>query len=594
MSCSPDEITLVIDFADRQGERRRLCFKSPIKIFVAESIDSVRPSLQQVQEAVNAGYYAAGYVAYEAAPAFDPALSVRADVRVPLLWFGIFKEPSHDCHDETGGGEFRLSNWSPTIDRQTYSRNFDAAREAIARGDTYQINYTFKLCASFAGDDFALYRQLAAKQLAPYCAYLRLGGFSILSASPELFFRWRDGKIETKPMKGTVRRGRWLEEDETLARWLADSEKNRAENLMIVDLLRNDLGRVSEIGSIQVRDCCAIEQYPTVFQMTSTVEARTRPQVTLEDIFAAMFPCGSVTGAPKVSTMRLISTLEVAARNVYSGSIGYVAPDGEAIFNVAIRTMLVDHATGVAEYGIGGGITWDSEADEEYAEALTKAAILKESRPDFQLLETLRLERGEYALLDRHLKRLADSARYFGFSKIADDAREALLKYAASFPVEARRVRLLASVGGKIQIESVALDELPATPARVAFALSPVQRQDKFLYHKTTHRMLYDFQRAQHPDCFDVLLWNEDGELTEFTNGNLVIEIEGERLTPARDSGLLAGTMRAELIERGAIREAVITRSSLGKSARMWLINSVRGWVPVSLAEFERNCETKA
>lgn len=594
MRRSPNEIVVLIDFADRQGEPRRLCFLRPLKIIAAESIGQVRTALQQVQDSVKAGYYAAGYIAYEAAPAFDPALAVRGDVRVPLLWFGIFEEPSRDCGDETEVGEFSLSDWSPTIDRRTYARNFGAAREAIARGDTYQINYTFKLRAAFAGDDFALYRQLAAKQSAPYCAYLRLGGFSILSASPELFFRWRDGKIETKPMKGTARRGRWLEEDATLARWLADSEKNRAENLMIVDLLRNDLGRLSEVGSVQVRDCCVVEKYPTVFQMTSTVEARPRRQTTLEDIFAAMFPCGSVTGAPKVSTMRLISTLEDSARNVYCGSVGYVAPDGEAVFNVAIRTMLIDRNTGAAEYGIGGGITWDSESDEEYAEALAKSAILTEPRPAFQLLETLRLERGEYALLARHLSRLADSARYFGFSASVDKVREALLNYAASFPVEARRVRLLVSERGEIQINSVALEELPAPPARVAFASSPVRRQDKFLYHKTSERTLYDFQRAQHPNCFDVLLWNEDGEATEFTNGNLVVEIEGERLTPARDSGLLAGTMRAELLERGAIREAIITRSSLTRSTRMWLINSVRGWVPVCLSESEPAREIKA
>jgi para-aminobenzoate synthetase/4-amino-4-deoxychorismate lyase len=583
MNSPPDETHLVFDFADELGAPKRISFRNPVGVIVAASAGDVRAAVREVQAAAGAGYYVAGYVGYEAAPALDAALAVRRGAKIPPLWFGVFDCPARqDAHESPGA--YSVSEWSPDVDRHTYERNFRLAHEAIARGDTYQINYTFMLRARFAGDDFAFYQRLAASQRADYCAYLSVGRFAVVSASPELFFRWRGGKIIAKPMKGTARRGRWLEEDDALAAELAASEKNRAENLMIVDLMRNDLGRVAEFGSVSVRAPLVVERYPTVLQMTSTVEAKVRARVSLEDVFAATFPCGSVTGAPKVSTMRLIAALEGSPRNIYCGSVGFVAPDGEAVFNVAIRTALVDREAGTAEYGVGGGITWDSVAAEEYDEALAKSALLREGSPRFSLLETLRLEGGEYALLQRHLRRLDESARYFGFAVSPGAARDALTEHAASFPVEARRVRLLASAGGEIRVESAALEGLPTEPLRVVLAAAPVRRADRFLYHKTTRREVYDLHRARHPAAFDVLLWNEDGEMTEFTNGNLVVEIGGQRLTPARESGLLAGTMRAELLESGEIREAVVKRSDLARCSRLWLVNGVRGWVNVRLA----------
>ena len=573
---------LVFDFADRGGAPRRLYFTSPREILVAESPGEVPGVLGKVEEAARAGLYAAGYVAYEAAPAFDPALAVRAGAKVPPAWFGLFDSPAPDSPPASRGG-FEISAWAPGVGRDEYRRNVARVREAVARGDSYQVNYTFRMRARFRGDDFALYELLAANQRTPFCAYLDTGRFRVLSASPELFFRRRHHYITTRPMKGTARRGRWAEEDEEIAARLAASEKERAENVMIVDLLRNDLGRVAEFGSIVVRDLCTVERYPTVFQMTSTVEARARAGVSLADLFAATFPCGSVTGAPKVSTSRLIAALEDSPRNIYCGSIGLVAPGGEAVFNVAIRTLLLDAETGEAEYGVGGGITWDSEADAEYEEALAKAAVLTEARPPFELIETLRLERGHYALLERHLKRLRDSARYFDFDDPTDAARSELSQLAASAPPGPLRVRLLASPNGKVRVESAPLEDLPEGPLPVALALSPVRRAERFLYHKTTRREFYDIHRAARPEAFDVLLWNEDGELTEFTHGNVVVEIDGRRLTPARGCGLLAGTMRAELLESGEIREAVISRARLESCTMLWFVNSVRGLAPARL-----------
>lgn len=574
------EPLLLLDFPDPSGQCRSLRFADPVELIVAHSLDEVRPALCAVQRAVDAGYYAAGYIAYEAAPAFDPALHVQPGTDLPLLWFGIFREPCATTH-EPEDSTFDLSPWQPNVSQAAYRRNIAAIREAIADGETYQTNYTLRLRAAFSGDDFAFYRRLRAAQRADYCAYLNLGRFRVLSASPELFFHWREAEIIARPMKGTARRGRWPGEDQEQADWLAASEKNRAENLMIVDLLRNDLGRVAAIGSVRVPQLFAIERYPTLFQMTSTVAAASRPGTTLDDLFAALFPCGSITGAPKASTMNLIAKLEAAPRGVYCGAIGFVSPQREAIFNVAIRTVVIDSQTGLAEYGVGGGITWDSTPEDEYAEALAKAALLSEPAPSFALLETLRLEQGTYTLLERHLDRLGEAACYFDIPIEMPAIRAALAENRDRWPQHSYRVRLLVAQDGTIAVESTPLAEQTGEMLPVALASTPISRNDRFLFHKTTRRDIYEQQRQQQPEVFDVLLWNEEGELTEFTIGNLVIEQGGVCWTPRRESGLLAGTFRAELLERGMIRERVLTRADLLAADRVWLINSVREWVPV-------------
>ncbi len=584
-SIQPVAPDLHFAFPDAEGYIRSRAFADPLRIIVAERLDQVLPALRAAQSEAQAGRYVAGYVAYEAAPAFDHALVTRPPSDLPLLWFGVFAAPVD--RDPPAGGAFTVGAWQPTVDQPAYRAHIAAVRAAIARGETYQTNYTIRLRASFAGDDRALYERLRAAQRARYCAYLNLGRFRILSASPELFFTWRAGAIVTRPMKGTARRGRTLAEDERAAQWLRESLKNRAENLMIVDLLRNDLGRIAEIGTVHVPALFAVERYPTVWQMTSTVAARTRPDVALVDIFRALFPCGSITGAPKASTMRLIAELEDSPRGVYCGAIGVIEPGGAATFNVAIRTVTIDASTGTAEYGVGGGITWDSDASDEYDEVLAKAALLTEPPPTFELLETLRLEHGDYALRERHLQRLSESARYFGVPLESARVEAALDDHARQYPRESRRVRLLVTHDGTPRVESCPLDPLPAAPLPVALARSPVSRADRLLYHKTTRRAVYESQRAALPEVFDVLLWNEAGEITEFTTGNVVLELDGRRWTPPVASGLLPGTFRAALLDQGAIVERVLTRDDLDRASRIWLINSVRGWVEVRLRDTE-------
>ena len=312
-------------------------------------------------------------------------------------------------------GAFNLAEWQSETDSNTYHSGFQRIKSEIEKGNTYQVNYTMRLQSKFEGDDFAFFDRLKRAQRSNYSAYLNVGTHRILSASPELFFRWEDGQLITRPMKGTVKRGTTLKMDQLNADWLAASEKNQAENYMIVDLLRNDLGMIAEPGSVKVPQLKEIEKYPTVWQMTSTITADTNPETTIIDIFKALFPCGSITGAPKIKTMEIIADIENSPREVYCGAIGFITPESEAVFNVPIRTVVIDKETGKAEYGVGGGITWDSELSEEYDEAFLKAKLLTVERPAYKLLESMKLKDGEYYLLNDHIDRMKQSADYFDY-----------------------------------------------------------------------------------------------------------------------------------------------------------------------------------
>lgn len=572
---------MIFHFAigDRPG--RPYVFSHPRTVIAAKTLADVVPALRAVEEAVQAGYFAAGYLAYEAGYAFEPALPVGPLPAEPLMVFGIYSAPREAVDSPQDG--FAVGPWVPSVGRQPYHAALQRIRAAIACGDTYQVNYTLRLSAAFRGNPLAWYQRLRQAQRARYTAYLDLGRFCILSLSPELFFSRQGRHIITRPMKGTAERGMSWAEDEAQAENLARSEKNRAENIMIVDLLRNDLGRLAEPGSVQVDRLCDIERYPTVHQMTSTISARLRPDVSLSDTMASLFPCGSVTGAPKVRTMRLISELERDPRGVYCGTIGFVDPAGRATFNVAIRTIRLDQKTGEATYGVGGGITWDSVSAEEYREALAKAAVLHRQWPRFDLLETLRLENGAYRLEARHLARLAHSAQYFGIPVNLDRVRQALSEHARGRPQGLWRVRLTVSQDGVPAIEDIPLEPGPPGVQTVGLADAPVIKNEWFLYHKTTCRALYDARRRRYPDMFDVLLWNEAGEVTEFTTGTVIAEIEGRRYTPPIACGVLPGTLREELLAAGWVVEQVLTKADVRRAGRLWYANSVRGLIPVAL-----------
>lgn len=567
------------------GAERRLELVRPVGTLEARAPDQVVEVLAEAQAAAARGLWVAGFVAYEAAPGLDPALAVRrpgpADPfpDLPLAWFGLFAEAREPEPLRPPEEVPEPLTWRPSVDRSAYDTAVARIREAIAAGDTYQVNHTFRLRARLDREARELYRDLALAQRGAYAAYLRAGRYRICSASPELFFRLDGSRITTRPMKGTAPRGRWLEEDEEAARRLLASAKDRAENAMIVDLLRNDLGRIAVPGGVGWEQLFRVERYETVWQLTSTITAELRAGVGLPEIFRALFPSGSVTGAPKVSTMRLIAELEDSPRGVYCGTVGYLAPPsaGEpgARFNVAIRTLVLDAETGLAEYGVGGGITFDSSVSAEYEEALAKARVLG-PRPSFALLETLRFEpeRG-FADLAEHLERLAASAAYFGFPFRRDAALEALDRAVGEEPA---RVRLLLERDGTCSAEPGPLPPTHPEPVRVALDEEPVDPADVWLYHKTTRREPYERRRRRRPDVEDVVLTNTLGEVTETTIANLAVRLGGAWVTPPREAGLLAGTLRERLLREGRLRERRVRIEEVRAAEALALVSSVRGW----------------
>jgi para-aminobenzoate synthetase/4-amino-4-deoxychorismate lyase len=578
---------IILESFDSERDQASYSFAGFVEVITAHSLEEVLPALRRVEAAVTAGCHAVGFITYEAAPGLNPDLAAFPPGEFPLLWFGVFTERSAappPPADMFSPAACQTSNWRTSVSPMKYASAVARVREYIAAGDTYQVNLTIRRTFSFAGDPFAFYRDLCRSQRAPFCAYLDMGRFKLLSASPELFFRLTGGTLITRPMKGTANRGRWYADDEEAKRKLGESPKERAENLMIVDLLRNDVGMVSQTGSVAVRSLFAIETLETLHQMTSTITSRLKQGVGVVELLQALFPCGSVTGAPKKRTMEIIVELENSPRGIYTGCIGFISPGPEAVFSVAIRTIVIDTKTGAAEMGVGSGVTIDSRPADEYAECLAKGRFARERRPDFQLIETILFEEGTgFYLLERHLERLRCSAAYFGFCLHSDIVQKALAARSARLS-GLHKVRLLLSRKGTftIQAEPVVVDQ-PDAPLLIAMAGKRVDSSDPFLYHKTTHRSLYATEPAKRPECTDLIFRNERDEVTEGANHNIVARIDGELVTPPLECGLLQGVFREELLERGEIRERVITAGQLKMAEEIYLINSVRGWRRVKL-----------
>lgn len=560
-----------------------LHFEHPLRVVSVSALDEVVPALKEVENAVEKeGWHAAGFISYEAAPTFDKALRTHPPAdSFPLLWFGLYPAPRRTKDLPPAEGDTRFEVWTPSITRPAYDQGIARIKESIARGDTYQVNYTFRLTGRLAGSPWSLFRRMIATDRVGYPAFIDTGRHVLCCASPELFFQ-RDGdQVTCRPMKGTARRGRTLAEDQAQADALHHSPKQRAENVMIVDMLRNDLGRLARTGSVQVTALFSVERYRTLWQMTSTVTAEIPASLT--EILSVLFPCASITGAPKVSTTGIIAALESTPRKAYTGTIGFLAPGRQAQFNVAIRTVIVDRQTGQAEYGVGGGVVWDSTPAGEYAEALLKARVLTEPQPPpFALLETLRWTPAEgYLLREKHLQRLRDSAAYFDYPFDNTAVETRLQELAASFET-ATRVRLLLAADGSLTHEVFPLKRENKV-LHVKLAIAPVDSADVFLFHKTTQRAIYEQARAEQPGADDILLYNERSELTESTVANLVVELDGQLYTPPVGCGLLAGTFRANLIEQGAVKERVLLREDLPRCTKLFLVNSVRGWMEVEL-----------
>ena len=584
-------------FDDLTGASPSFRLVEPVGVLEATRAGVVAATLEAAEAAAGRGLWVAGFVTYEAAPGLDPALVVRPRdaedffAALPLAWFAMFERSEETTlplpRDEEGISETPEGTWVPTTTRERYETSVDRIRELIAAGETYQVNHTMRLRSHVEGDPRGLYRDLCYAQRGAFSTYLDLGRYRVLSASPELFFELRDGAIVTRPMKGTAPRGRWPAEDRAVAERLLASAKDRAENAMIVDLLRNDLGRISRTGSVTWADVFQAERFETVWQLTTTVSANLEADVGLADVFRGLFPSGSVTGAPKVRTMGIINELEDSPRGIYCGAIGYVAPKGsghpDARFNVAIRTVTLDTASRTAEYGVGGGITWDSEAGVEFEEAVAKTRVLTARRPGFELLETMRYDPGEGVKhLDMHLRRLAGSAGYFGFRYDETDVREAVEKTVASAPPAPCRVRLALSRDGNARVACTPLASEPEV-VRVALDDVPQDPRDVFLFHKTSRRQRYEEARRRHPDADDVLLINDRGEVTESTIANVAARIDGRWMTPPIEAGLLPGIGRAVALEDGSLTEAPMTVEALRSYKEVALISDARGWRPAVL-----------
>jgi len=579
-------------------------YTSPVEVVQCTFPYEVPDALSRIESLVRNGLYAAGYVSYEAGYGFarerfksECQLDWTDETGYPLLWMGLYRgrekcsEADVSAFLEAQTGPTRpIPTFLPDTDGPQFHKRISAIRELIYEGDIYQLNHTIRFRCAWEGDaqdSLFLYRFMREMQPVGYGAFINLGETQILSASPELFFSVAGDEIEARPMKGTAPRGETAILDSMLRRWLELDEKNRSENVMILDLLRNDLSRICRPGTVRADPICEIESYRTLFQMTAPVRGRLAHDIALPELFRALFPSGSITGAPKIRTMRRIRELEQHARGVYCGTIGHVAPTGEMTFNVAIRTLALVKGEGV--YGAGGGIVWDSEAEDEYREVVLKAAFLKAGepgapRPDtgaIRLIETMRFD-GKIDLLEMHLNRLQQSANGLSFSFDRPRVHEAILQHVSTLDAKiVFKVRLLLFVDGRFEISSTPLDsDESERPLRIGISDVRVHSEDPFLGHKTTFRPAYDrATREREARALDeVVLLNEREEITDGTIHNIFLRKGGDWFTPALTCGCLPGIARAtELASGKRPRETALTIRDLEEADEIVLTNAVRG-----------------
>ena len=567
----------VIDFR-ALGER--YTFTQPIKELKTRDLAEVADLLAQVESYQEQGYYVVGYVSYEAAPAFEEKLAVH---KLPLLGEYLLYFTVHD-RVETSPipltyGEVDLpSKWREQTSAEDYEKAIAQIHHHLRQGDTYQVNYTVQLKQDLSANPFAIYNRMVVEQEAGYNAYVEHDEMAVISMSPELFFEQNDRELTTRPMKGTTKRGLTDDEDLKEAAWLEQDPKNRSENMMIVDLLRNDMNRISEVGSEYVERLCQVEQYSTVWQMTSTIKSQLRLDVDLVAIFRSLFPCGSITGAPKIATMEIIKGLEPQPRGVYCGTIGLLLPNGRRIFNVAIRTIQLHQ--GKAIYGVGGGITWDSTWESEYREVHQKAAVLYRKQARFQLITTGRISQKQLLFEDQHLERLTKASRYFAYPFDPEDLRQKIEEECqACDSHQDYRLRISLNKSGEMKLSRQILAPLSPSFCKAKLCLQEADLNQSFTYFKTTHRphlSLGEQEKIYH---------NKSGELLETSIGNLVLKIAGKLYTPPIRLGILPGIYRQHLLGKGQAEEKVLTVPDLNQAEAVFGCNAVRGLYELELRE---------
>ncbi len=568
-----------------KGQSTSLLFSDPIQILTTNRLADIPALIQEVNRAVTQNLYAAGYLTFEAGYAFIDRLAALSPetYSFPLAWFGLYRTPMTIdlsiialSHSLSSGPD---SPATSVIRPEDYLQTIMAIKNLIARGEIYQMNYTWQAQLPPIPDPLGLFCHLRQNHPVPYSAFLATDELIALSLSPELFFFIHDNKITTRPMKGTMPRGSNADDDFIRRQALETSEKDRAENLMIVDLLRNDLNRICETGSVRAPRLFTIEEYPSLFQMTSTVTGKLRSGITFNDILSSLFPCGSVTGAPKVRAMELIRNLENGPRGIYTGSIGYLSPSGEAFFNVAIRTITIDHRG--PRLGLGSGIVWDSDPQSEYEECLLKMKFIT-GGDDFALIETLLCDRGNMPLLHSHCARMAASARHFNIPVDEGPITAALSDYCASLDRDAvYRIKITCDSRGALSIEHESVDLSPRPDAcRGALAQMHVNSTDPLLGHKTTRRKFRDnlLGLARSRGLDEVIFLNERGEVTEGCISNVFIKKDGKMLTPSLSCGVLPGVMRRHILDSDpAAQETTLTCRDLDEADEIFICNALRG-----------------
>ena len=559
----------VIDFK-HLGER--LIFENPLEELSTKSLNKVRSILNEVEDYQKQGYYVVGYVSYEAAKAFEEKFTVKQSSLSAeyLVYFTVHKNVRKSTIPLSYIDVPMPDTWKTNTSEEEYANAISQIKSNIRQGNTYQVNYTVQLEAELKADAFSIYNRLVVEQGAAYNAYIEHDNFAVISSSPELFFEKSDQTLITRPMKGTTNRGLTYQDDLDNKNWLFKDPKNRAENMMIADLLRNDMGRISQVGSVKVNKLCEVEQYSTVWQMTSTIESQLQLDISLSQIFQALFPCGSITGAPKISTMSIIDELEPSPRGIYCGTIRICLPSGDSIFNVAIRTLQVKD--NYAIYGVGGGITWDSDWKSEYEEIKQKSAILYRKQANFDLITTGKLSQGEMLFLEEHLIRLEKAARYFAYPFDKKLCLSAIKDKIVSLDQTIDyRLKVLLAKDGRLRIEVAKLEELSIDFLKAII----VERQEAdttpFVTFKTSYRP--HIPKAKTEQIFIA----SDGYLQETAIGNLVLDINGKLLTPPVSVGLLDGIYRRYLLQTNQMVEAYLTKEDLKRADHIYACNSVRG-----------------
>ena len=559
----------VIDFKEL-GVRQ--IFTDTIKELKTKDIKEVKHLLAEVEAYQNQGYYAVGYVSYEAAPAFETKFEVIDDPLMSeyLLYFTIHESVQTEPIPLTYKPITLPKTWQELTSAEEYKAAIEHIHHHIRQGDTYQVNYTVQLQQNITADPFAIYNRLVVEQNAHYNAFIQHDDVSIISVSPELFFKKDGDGLTTRPMKGTTNRGLTTETDLKQAQWLAQDQKNRSENMMIVDLLRNDMNRISKIGSENVKSLCLVEQYSTIWQMTSTIETQLLPNSSLGDIFQALFPCGSITGAPKIATMAIIKDVEKQARGVYCGAIGILLPNGPTIFNVAIRTLQMQGNKAI--YGVGGGITWDSKWEAEYEETKQKSAVLYRQNPKFDLISTGRIHRGKLLFLKEHLNRLQESSRYFSYPFNKEEVQNQVEDLCQSLDFDTDyRLKMSLAKNGELTFEHNQLTGLADVFCQARLVEQTHPLDSPYTYFKTSYRPHISLEPHEQ------IYYNQKKELLETSIGNLVLKIEDQLYTPPVHLGLLNGIYRQSLIANNQVTEKVLTLEDLKQAQAIYGCNAVRG-----------------